>query len=134
MDRTRDFERDGDIQQEGGRVFFCDGYDRGVTGISDPQRTFAYCHSVSLQVFTGAVPFSNSLPTATMLAIMDGRRPPRPDHPQLTDHLWVLMQRCWDQNPLSRPEISEVFKSFRGRWVSWFLVIKQPLTFLFSHV
>ena len=62
------------------------------------------------QVFTGAVPFSSSLSPAAMLAIMDGRRPPRPPHPALTDQLWALVQRCWDQNSHSRPEVSEVLK------------------------
>jgi hypothetical protein len=62
------------------------------------------------QVFTGAVPFSSSLSPAAMLAIMDGRRPPRPTHPVLTDQLWALVQHCWDQDPHSRPEVSEVLK------------------------
>ena len=79
------------------------------------RRIFADCHSVSSQVYTGAVPFSNSIPAAATLAIMAGKRPPRPTHEQFTDELWMLMQHCWDQDPLSRPEISEVFKVLRGR-------------------
>ena len=84
-------------------------------------RKFAHCHSVSSQVFTGAVPFRDSQSPAATLAIMAGRRPPRPTHQQFTDQLWALMQRCWDQNPLSRPEVSEVFKILRGWWVFSFL-------------
>ena len=80
-------------------------------------RTYAHCHSVSSQVFTGAVPFSNSPPAAAALAIMAGRRPPRPTHQQFTNQLWNLMQRSWDQDPVSRPEVSEVFKILCGRWV-----------------
>ena len=79
-----------------------------------PRRTFAHCRSVSSQVFTGAVPFSNNLLAAAVLAIMAGKRPPRPTHQQFTDRLWTLVQRCWDQNPPSRPEISEVFKVLLG--------------------
>ena len=60
------------------------------------------------------VPFSNSIPAAVMLAIIAGRRPPRPTHQQFTDRLWTLMQRCWDQNPLLRPEVSEVLKVLPG--------------------
>lgn len=48
---------------------------------------------------------------------MKGVRPSRPGHPHFTDQLWVLMQRCWDQNPHSRPEVSEVLKVLRGSWV-----------------
>ena len=78
------------------------------------RRTFTHCHPALSQVFTGAAPFSNMLPAVAMLAIMAGGRPPRPTHQQFTDQLWALMQRCWDQNPLSRPEVSEVFKVLRG--------------------
>ena len=70
------------------------------------RRTLAYCNLVSPQVFTGVIPFNNSLPAAAMLAIMGGERPPRPTHPTLTDQLWRLIQRCWDQKPHLRPEVS----------------------------
>ena len=78
------------------------------------RRAFAHYHTVSSQVFTGAVPFSNNPPAAATLAIIVGERPPRPTHPQFINQLWILMQRCWDQDPLSRPEVSGVFKVLRG--------------------
>jgi len=74
----------------------------------------AHCHSVSSQVFTVAVPFSNNPPAVAALAIMAGERPPRPAHPQFTNQLWVLMQRCWNHDPLLRPEVTEVFKVLTG--------------------
>ena len=80
-------------------------------------RISAHCHSASSQIYTGAIPFSNSMPAAAMLAIMDGKRPPRPTDQQFTDQLWTLMQHCWDQDPLSRPEVSEVFRILRDWWV-----------------
>lgn len=43
-----------------------------------------------------------------MLAIAQGKRPPRPAHPTFTNDLWILTQRCWGQDPSSRPKISEV--------------------------
>ena len=55
------------------------------------------------KAFTGAIPFSAKPPRAAMLAIIDGERPPRPTHPVLTDELWALTQRCWDQEPHLRP-------------------------------
>ena len=73
-------------------------------------RTLAYYHFVSTQIFTGAVPFSNSTPAMAMLAIMQKERPPRPSHPAFTDDLWTLMQHCWDHDPHLRPEVSEVLK------------------------
>ena len=42
------------------------------------------------------------------VGIISGKRPPRPIHPSLTDDLWEITERCWDQDPQRRPEISEV--------------------------
>lgn len=78
------------------------------------RRALVYCCLTSLQVFTGAVPFNESLPPAAMLAIVTGKRPPRPPHQTLTNDLWALMQRCWDQDPHLRPEVSVVSKFLRG--------------------
>ena len=64
-----------------------------------------------MQTFTGAVPFNGSSPVAVMLAIQQGNRPPRPEHPTFTEELWMLMQRCWDQKPSLRPRVSEVLQS-----------------------
>ena len=70
------------------------------------------------QTFTGTVPFDGSLSTVAMLAIMGGKRPSRPTHPALTNELWTLIQRCWDQDPHSRPEVSEVLKVLPTPFVS----------------
>jgi len=70
---------------------------------------------VMVEVFTGAVPFSGDPFSTAAFAILSGKRPPRPKGQRFTDQLWTLMQRCWDEDPLSRPEVSEVFKILRGR-------------------
>jgi len=79
-----------------------------------------YCHPVLSQAFTGAVPFSDHRPAAAIFAIMGGKRPFRPIHPSFTDELWALTQRCWDQDPHLRPEVSEVFKVLGGLLVPSF--------------
>ena len=61
-------------------------------------------------MFTGAVPFNGSSSFVAVLAITEGRRPPRPTHPTFTDNLWVLMQRCWDQDPHLRPGVLEALQ------------------------
>ena len=71
----------------------------------------AYFRSVPSKVFTGAVPFSNSPPTAAIFQIMQATRPPRPTHPDFTEDLWMLMQRCWNQDPKMRPNASEVLQA-----------------------
>ena len=66
--------------------------------------------SVPLQVFTGAVPFSDCPGTVAIVRIMQGERPARPTHPTLTDDLWILMQLSWNHDPELRPNASEVLK------------------------
>jgi len=59
-------------------------------------------------------PFSQQTTLAAMVTIIQGERPPRPTHPTLTDGLWQLMQRCWDQDRYNRPPILEVSKALHS--------------------
>ncbi|KAF9645418.1 kinase-like protein, partial [Thelephora ganbajun] len=65
---------------------------------------------VMIEVFTGAIPFSNGSSFMAMLSITQGKRPSRPTHPTFTENLWKLMQCCWDHDPHSRPEVSEALQ------------------------
>ena len=100
----------GKVQQGGGHLFICHGHDRGLS----PTTLCAYCrmltfpHFLPIQIFTGAIPFSNDGSVTAMLAVVQGKRPPRPTHPACTEDLWALMQRCWSDLPSSRTKISEV--------------------------
>ena len=69
---------------------------------------------ISAKVFTGAVPLSTRPSIAATLAIIRGEHPPRPNHPDLTDALWRLMQRCWAQEPHLRPEMAQVLQVFNN--------------------
>jgi len=69
------------------------------------------------QVFTGAAPFGDRTPQKAMEAIVNGERPPRPTHSAFTDKLWILMQRCWHQDPRMRPRALELLADIRGSWV-----------------
>ena len=65
------------------------------------------------QVLTGEVPFSSEKTNWMVLqAVLRGDRPSRPEHPSCTDGLWELIQRCWDHEPHSRPDILEVLQTF----------------------
>ena len=55
------------------------------------------------KVFAGAVPFGDKSPRAAISACVSGGRPSRPGHSGLTDGLWKLIQRCWDQKADRRP-------------------------------
>ena len=73
-------------------------------------RALAHCRLISMQVFTGASPFGNRRTIQVIMAITQGRRPPRPTHPTFTEDLWTLIQRCWDHDPYLRPGVSEVLQ------------------------
>ena len=63
-----------------------------------------------MQVFTGHIPFRDRTSVMAMLSIVEGKRSPRPTHPIFTEKFWTLMQSCWDQDPHSRPQISEALQ------------------------
>jgi len=69
----------------------------------------AYYLLASVQVFSGAIPFGDGVSSVSaMLAIVQGKRPQRPTHSTFTEDLWMLIQRCWNGDPHSRPKVSEV--------------------------
>ena len=73
-------------------------------------RALANSYFPSIQIYTGAVPFESNPTTVAIVAIMAGRRPLRPTHATLTDDLWGLTNRCWDQEPHLRPETTELLR------------------------
>ena len=60
------------------------------------------------KLFAEVAPFADKPPSTVAVEVLSGKRPDRPIHPGLTDKLWDLVQRCWEQEPLRRPEISKV--------------------------
>ena len=40
--------------------------------------------------------------------MLSGRRPPRPNHPQLSDDVWGMIEGCWESVPVRRRTIAEV--------------------------
>jgi len=40
--------------------------------------------------------------------MVNGRRPPRPNHPELSDRVWGMIKGCWVVNPTQRMTITEV--------------------------
>lgn len=60
------------------------------------------------EVFDGAVPFHGLTGFKAASAIVEGKRPPRPKHPAVTDQVWELMQSCWKAEPHLRPVAAEV--------------------------
>ena len=46
--------------------------------------------------------------------VLLGERPGRPKDPILNDELWNLTQRCLEQNPGRRPDVTDVLRYFQG--------------------
>ena len=40
--------------------------------------------------------------------MLRGRRPARPDHPELSDRLWRMIEGCWKVDPTKRKTIDKV--------------------------
>ena len=83
-------------------------------GRSAVYRVLIYCGFISLQVFTGTIPFRDKTTAAAIHDIMSGTRPPQPTHPTFTVELWELMQNCWNQDPQERPETADVLSVLCG--------------------
>jgi len=51
--------------------------------------------------------------------MLKGHRPHRPDHPELSDRLWGLIEKCWEGGPAQRKTIAEVVGVLEGgTWAS----------------
>ncbi|KAJ7305620.1 hypothetical protein DFH08DRAFT_944951 [Mycena albidolilacea] len=73
---------------------------------------------VVYELLTGTAPFPElRTDAAVAIAVLQGRRPPRPTSclgtPAL-EGLWNLLQDCWDQSPEKRPTASQVVERLMG--------------------
>ena len=65
---------------------------------------FAY----SIQVLTGRPPFFEMTEIAATYSMLSGARPPRPNHHEVSDRIWSMVERCWHTVPSRRMSIEEV--------------------------
>lgn len=66
-------------------------------------------YSIRAQIFSGRLPFQNKKETAVVVTVITSdERPPRPAHPQLSDELWEMIEKCWRRDPSQRPTIQEI--------------------------
>jgi len=40
--------------------------------------------------------------------MFNGRRPGRPDHPELSDRVWKMIKECWRCDPAKRRTFTEI--------------------------
>ena len=67
-----------------------------------------YYRAYSRQVLTGRPPFFELAEVAAMYSMLKGDRPPRPNHQEVSDRIWYMIERCWHVVPSERMSIGEV--------------------------
>ena len=90
------------------------------------------------QAFTGRRPFNELTAPDITSEVINDRRPARPQEAQglgLTDPVWDMTVRCWDQDPARRPIMVDVVRLLREwpvlslpRWMEvlmWFLQLQD---------
>lgn len=68
---------------------------------------------IKYKAFSGRAPFADSTPVTVAVKVLSGQRPERPKDPVLTNELWDLTRRCFDQDPRRRPEITVVVRDLQ---------------------
>jgi serine/threonine protein kinase len=63
---------------------------------------------LALEVLTGKPPFGKNVQAAVILSVFQNERPSRPAHPQVSDRVWNMIQRCWNEDPFNRMTAAEV--------------------------
>ena len=60
------------------------------------------------QVLAGKPPFAGRAEAAVIFSVFQNDRPPRPVHPEVSDRVWNMIQRCWERNPFQRMTAADV--------------------------
>jgi len=83
---------------------------------SKPADVFAFA-MITVEVFTGRVPFGDVGNTPVAIQIVGGKRPAKPQAAEqlgLTAEMWEFIGKCWTGNPNERPTIDEVVRTWEG--------------------
>ena len=59
----------------------------------------------------GHAAFSDRLAIVAAYTMWKDARPPRPDHPEVSDRVWEMMKQCWERVPSKRMTIREVVRT-----------------------
>jgi len=60
------------------------------------------------QVLTGKPPFFEMSEIAAAHSMLNGARPPRTNSNEITDQVWYIIERCWDNVPSKRMSAGQV--------------------------
>ncbi|KAF9259604.1 kinase-like protein, partial [Marasmius fiardii PR-910] len=83
---------------------FSDGMsDEKTKDDKTPRDIYAFACTV-LEIMTGKPPFFNLIDAAVIYQVSVRRlRPKKPSEGWCPDHIWNLVEICWDEDPLKRP-------------------------------
>jgi hypothetical protein len=74
--------------------------------VSSDFEVFIYwCRS---QVLAGMRPFAGKMEAAVIFSVFQNDRPSRPVHPEVSDRVWNMIQRCWERDPFQRMTAADV--------------------------
>lgn len=68
------------------------------------------------QIFSGKAPFDGISDNEVVKWIRSGERPNRPAGSErlgLSDALWEITQKCWDDSPELRPRMTDILEHTR---------------------
>lgn len=65
---------------------------------------------VMYEMYTGRFPFPNMKPIQLMFVVTEGRRPEFHDDDNVPPTIQELIQRCWAQDPVTRPTFEEILR------------------------
>ncbi|KAF9651701.1 kinase-like protein [Thelephora ganbajun] len=66
------------------------------------------------ELFAERVPFSDRHHLAAIHLLANGTRPLRPLHPELSDEVWNMIEKCWHNDPAHRLSIKDVLAILRA--------------------
>lgn len=60
-----------------------------------------------LQIYSGRMPFPHIREDpGVILAVMNGDRPKRSRYPQISQHIWNMLEKCWNVDPSQQPSMA----------------------------
>ncbi|EEB95235.1 hypothetical protein MPER_05828, partial [Moniliophthora perniciosa FA553] len=75
-----------------------------------PRDIYAFACTI-FEIMTGEPPFSNLSGAAVMFKVITGVRPARPVDGWCPDKAWRLVEKCWAQDPGTRPRAAQLEKT-----------------------
>ena len=82
------------------------------------------------QVLTGRRPFHCLAPCAVVIVVQKGKRPRKPVNAGLlglSDRLWWLVVRCWDESPSTRPAAQDLLRYLQDASPTWVPPLEYPI-------